>query len=433
MADGALAVLEKLGNEMKAKQAEFTEALKKQSEEMRQHGSTSAETSKLVKTLEAGFLKLQDDHRGELAKANEMIADQKKAYEERMDALELKMQQRVANPPERAKSVGQRLLESENYKSFVGNTSAQTMNPVKLGRIWPERKDLDPGDARDVLSTQLDQQIYAPPRLRQMHLRDVLNVVKTGQAQLRFTVESGYINNADQRNEGAEANLSSISFDTDTVGATQVSHGIVMTKEEARDMPTVENFTENRMVNGIYHKEDRLLVAGTHASLTGFKNVVGAQTYNRYRAAEEGVWSGDTKIDTLRRAQTMLELIELPTLPTVYLVNPEDKEEIDLLKDNEDRYLWVQVMVGGQKVLWQVPIFSTTAMDKGRFTTGDLRQSSTFYDLEDASVQIFNQHSDYALSGKLLLFGDEAVYIAHKIPELIINGSYTGTGSGSGS
>ncbi|GMU51007.1 MAG: hypothetical protein AMXMBFR33_01530 [Candidatus Xenobia bacterium] len=410
--------LAQLGSEFKSVQTALKEELKKQNEEIKKLGGTTSSTSKSIAALEERYNKTAEDIQSEIKRAHETAVEQKS----RLDDIEAKLNRTVVHGDGQTKSIGKRLTESETYRKFLENKSAVSMEPVKLGRIWPEKKALDPGDARDVLSTMLDQRIYAPPRLRQMHLRDVLNVVRTTKAQLEFVVETGYTNAAAERAEGAEAALSEISFDKSSVASTQVSHGLVLTKEQARDMPTVENFTENRMVNGIYHKEDTLLIAGSSASLKGFTQVSGRQTYNRHQA-------GDTKIDALRRAQTMLHLVELPTLPTVYIVNHEDWEEMELQKDSQDRYIWAQVQVNGQKVMWQVPVFPTSAIDQGQFVTGDLYQSSTFYDLEEVSVQIFNQHSDFALSGKLLLFGDEGVYIAHQIPELIITGSYTGSGS----
>ena len=62
-----------------------------------------------------------------------------------------------------------------------------------------------------------------------------------------------------------------------------------------------------------------------------------------------------TRLDTLRRAATLTYAAYLPA--NTVMMNPFDWQEIELMKDNENRYLWIgSVAEGGTPRLWQLPI-----------------------------------------------------------------------------
>jgi len=400
-----------------------------------------AESNKEVKELKKRYEKQFQDLQGEFGQLGEELKLAQKRgdeQEKRADELEAKMVRPGLLAPVGPVSPGAAFVASSEYKEYAKNGAlkGRPLSQVEVGKVWDHRKGgFLPAEAKTltgvtevahVLSTLQRTEIFGPPRLRSEHMRDHMNVVQTTERNYDFVVESGYTNAAEFRAEGANAVLSAISFDDKSESAKIVSHGIVVTKELMADAPAVQNRIDGRLRNGIWHKEDVALIKADGASnnITGITQVVGIQTFTRGQV-------GDTKLDNLRRSITQLHLIEIMVNGNLFILNHEDWEEIELEKDQDDNYIWVVVMFGGQKQLWRVPIFCTTAIDAGKFLLGDFMNGCTLWDRESAYVEVFNQHADFALAGKLLLMGSERIGFTVEIPEMFIDGTFGAVGSGS--
>lgn len=428
-----LELLEKLDTEIKGYEKQIKESNDKMHEEIKKYGGVSAQTKKDLEEVDAKHLKAMQDVRGEFEelkkRADEMEA--KFLRQPTIGALVGLDGKPLVRP-------GEIVTSHDNFKEFQKNIEQKgIMDRVALGKMSDilitmgmvhaqasGQKDLVGSDvARPILSVVNQTPIFAPPLLRRQHMRNYLKVIKTNRRVINYVQEQDFDNQAAARAEGAAANLSSLTLVDKSEQGRIISHGMVMTRQEAEDMPTVQTHIEGRLMNGILHVEDDYILNSDGVSgsnmFTGILNE-DIQAYDRYQ-------SGDTKIDTLRRAITQLQLAYL--FPNLNVVNVEDWEEIELTKDGQERYLWVEVTIGGEQRMWRVPVFPTTAIEKGTFLSGDFYLGATLWDRESVFVQIFNQHADFALKGKLLLMAEEQLTLTVEVPQAFVGGSYTGTGS----
>ena len=437
MGNKALEQLTELGNEIKNLKRNIAHQVDQQDKEIKEHGGTLTKTRKRLDGLEEKYEKAVDGLRNEFGELEEK-------HQERMDALEAKLAARpdLSNLAQVA-SAGQRYVESEDWKRFSAAKGQTTLDQIAIGGVFGpqqkaaamlaasgiEQKTLTGTSAiQAVLSRDLVQEIYALPRLRRDHIRNYMNVIKTDKSSMAYTQETGFVNNAAGKAEGVAAAISTMSLVEKTATAKTIAHGMVLTREQAKDGPTVVSHIDGRLINGIYHQEDIDLIKGDGTNFVeGITNVTGVQPFTRGQA-------GDNYLDNLRRAATQIRLIEkLPASANLAMVSVEDWEVMELLKDDNKRYLWVSVAMGGEKNAFKMPILDTTAMDEGAFIVGDWFAGADYYDLEEAFVQIFNQHASFALEGKLLMLGMARTYVCWKYPEFFVSGTFGQVGSGSGS
>src|SRR4051812_33264817 len=103
--------------------------------------------------------------------------------------------------------------------------------------------------------------------------------------------------------------------------------------------------------------------------------------------------SGDTPIDTIRRARTALELNE--HRGDVVILHPGDAEEIDLERGTDGQFVLTGPGGNGEERLWTLPIHISTAMTQGQFIVAALAESAALWMREDANVQIGFTDDDF--------------------------------------
>jgi HK97 family phage major capsid protein len=98
---------------------------------------------------------------------------------------------------------------------------------------------------------------------------------------------------------------------------------------------------------------------------------------------------------TVRKAITRLQKVPGFARITGVVVNPDDDEAWDLLKDGNERYLGAGPFAIGPKTAWGYPRIVSTKVPVGTAVIGDLSTIALF-DVEGISVLAFNQHKDFA-------------------------------------
>ena len=109
---------------------------------------------------------------------------------------------------------------------------------------------------------------------------------------------------------------------------------------------------------------------------------------------------------------------------TGIVLSPNDWTDIELLKDNQGRYIWTVVTEGGQKRLWAVPVVDTTAMVDGQFLTGAFLGGANIWDREEAAVTIGDQHADFMVKNLLAILAEERIALTVYRPEAFVAGTF---------
>jgi len=102
---------------------------------------------------------------------------------------------------------------------------------------------------------------------------------------------------------------------------------------------------------------------------------------------------------TMRRAKTKVRTVGRATA-SAYVLNPEDNERIDLLRDgaggspNSGAFLFGGPAGNGVQTLWGLPRVECEAMPVGTAMVADWRWA-TVWDREQAALQVSDSHSDF--------------------------------------
>lgn len=99
-------------------------------------------------------------------------------------------------------------------------------------------------------------------------------------------------------------------------------------------------------------------------------------------------------VTTIRKAKTLLRVTSQTEAQAIVL-NPEDDEAFDLLKDTTGRYYGNGPFGVGPQNIWAIPRVTSTRIPKGTAVMGDFSQVQLL-NLEPTTVLAFNQHKDHA-------------------------------------
>src|SRR5690606_19033305 len=115
----------------------------------------------------------------------------------------------------------------------------------------------------------------------------------------------------------------------------------------------------------------------------------------------------ETRIDRLRLALLQAELSEYPADGIV--LSPIDWAAIELLKNDNNNYLYSNPRFVTQAGLWGRSVVTTQAMDAGDYLVGAFALGAQGWDREDVSVVLATQDQDDFVKNKVKLLCEERV------------------------
>ena len=183
------------------------------------------------------------------------------------------------------------------------------------------------------------------------------------------------------------------------------------------DAPQLESYVNSRLSYGLKLEEEDQLLNGNGASgnISGLLNSGNFTAYNR--AA-----TGDTSIDTLRKAITQAELSEY--MVDTIVINPADWESIELTKGTDGQYVVSNPMNAMAAQLWGKRIVPTNSIASGTFLVGAMQMGAQIWDRMDAAVQISYEDGDNFKKNMATLLCEERLALTVYRPAAFISGSF---------
>jgi HK97 family phage major capsid protein len=328
-------------------------------------------------------------------------------------------------PADERKSIGQRFIDSDEFKSVAGGRNGYTMHaPYQVKDIFTALPSGTPGD----FGTPVREGIVERAK-RISRVRDLFPVQQTNTNMIEFFRVSGFTNNASTVAErsGSPAVFAAKPQSSMTVVGVQapvrtIAHYEVAHRNVLDDEPTLRGIIDNELLYGLRLVEDDQILNGdgTGSNLTGIRETSGIQT----QAWSAGV-VGDTRIDAVRRAITKSLLAYYE--PTGIIVHPNDMEDLELTKDGESRHLMVMsVSMGAEPRLWRLPMVSTPAITEGYALVGSFGIGATLYDRMEGSIRVAEQHSDFFIRNAVAILAEERLALAVKRPESFVEVEFDG-------
>ena len=223
-------------------------------------------------------------------KMSELVNDIKEAQKIEKEKKELEAELEKSNnvepmaihaePKEEVKTLGQRFLESNSFKSFKDNgqkniTSELKWNPQVELKTTVTESNYPPAvvrSARIEESAQLDP--YVIPAL--------IDTITTDQYQYKYLEETTYTNNSAPTAEGSALGENALAFTERTEEIRKIGAFIPMTEELLADVSASQGYIDSRLRFMVRQTISDQIIGGSGSgvNLTGILNKTGINSFN---------------------------------------------------------------------------------------------------------------------------------------------------------
>lgn len=433
----------KLQSTMDDTHGKLAKAEEKRAEEIRELGGTLTATSAEVKELSKRYDNEMNDLKSFMEKYDADTAELKESIKDlEKKGIENREWKRGGD---RRPDLFEFFANSQEWKGF----DPRRADPMRLeldggfggyhidtrtGLHVASRKDITGGleDLRGVLARNEWTEVFGLAQTEPVRLRDYMTVESATGSTYAYVERITFDNNAGfQASEGALKAISDWTYEDRTAGCHIIAHGTTVSRQQARQLPSVINAMKTELIDGLYDAETEaiLFADGTGGSFVGIMNHDRIQYMNEAGNPWNSV--ADTPIDVLRRSED--PLMDLQLEGDLIVMNHRDWTNVETLKDEEGRYLWVNVQVGGSSRMWRKPILATRFMTRGQFINGGFRKYARLLDFERANLNIYPQHKDYPQRNLVFILAEEEIGLAIRTPQGFVVGNLDGSNAGSGS
>jgi HK97 family phage major capsid protein len=391
--------------------SEMKSLVERQSEEIKKYGQSTEQTAAEIKHVGDRIESMQGDLKG---------------IEERVKDVEIKSNRPgFGGDPVQSKSIGQMVVDSEEYK-HSRERNLKSLMPIKIdGSFFKKDITSAAASAGSLVQAMRLPEVYFDPANRPQHVRDFMNVGTTSSNAIEFMVENVFTDDAgpqyDSESEATELvakNKSDLTFDLQTVPVRTLAHYMVASRQILDDAAMLRSYIDGRLRYGLALAEDNQLLYG---SGTG-GDIEGLMVNSNVQDA--GAPAGtDTALDHIRRSIVLARLAEYPV--TAIMLNPTDWANIELTKDNEDRYIWVTVPAGGEARLWRVPVVETTAINEGEFLLGNFSMGAQLWDREQSTIRVSESHEDLFVKNGVVILAEERIALTVYRPQAFVKGTFS--------
>lgn len=356
---------------------------------------------------------------GETKAAIEALATKAADLADKCIALERKMSAGAEEgQAQKQENAGELLIKSDAFKEMQEGRSKYARIELKTAIVNAT------GQNQPLVADMRVPGIIANPN-RVLTIRDVLPVGRTGSNLVQFTRENVFTNNAgpqyDATSPAATENVtkpeSGITFTLANAAVVTLAHFIPVSRQVLDDAPQLESYVNSRLSYGLKLEEEDQLLNGNGSS----GNISGLLASGNFTAYNRSA-TGDTNIDTLRKAITQGELSEY-VVDTI-VINPADWESIELTKATDGQYVVGNPMNAMAAQLWGKRIVPTNSIASGTFLVGAFQMGAQIWDRMDAAVQISYEDGDNFKKNMATLLAEERLALTVYRPAAFISGSF---------
>lgn len=315
----------------------------------------------------------------------------------------------------RQESAGQQLVKSDAFRSMASGSSKFARIEIKTAIVNAT------GQNQPLVADMRVPGIINNPN-RVLTIRDLLPVGRTASNLVQFTRENVFTNNAaPQYSSPARENVtkpeSAITFTLANAPVVTLAHFIPVSRQVLDDAPQLQSYVDGRLSYGLkLEEEDQLLNGdGSSGNISGILDTGNFTAYNRSA-------TGDTSIDTLRKAITQAALSEYPV--DAIVLNPADWETIELTKATDGQYIMANPVTMAGPQLWGKRIVATNSIASGTFLVGAFTMGAQVWDRMDAAVQISYEDGDNFKKNMATLLAEERLALTIYRPAAFISGSF---------
>lgn len=337
------------------------------------------------------------------------------------------------------KSIGRQFIESDAFKTRGSDGFTRNDFEMKAildsGRGGMERKDLYTaagGTFTNFAFGTPQIEPIVPRAYRTQRVRDLFPVATTSANLIEYLRVLGYVDGTNNAAPVAERTSDNTNFGLKPHTALSLqpaqspirtlAHYEVAHRNTLADEPQLQSIIDTELLYGLRLVEDDQLLNGdgTGENILGILQTPGIQRYpGTPIPTPSPVIAGDTYVDAVRRGATRIMLSYYE--PTGVVVHPFDWENMETIKNSLGDYIVaINVAIGAQKQIWQMPVIASPAMAEGTALVGAFGLGAKIYDREQANIRIAEQHMDLFVRNAVAILAEERVGLTVSRPESFI-------------
>lgn len=334
------------------------------------------------------------------------------------------------------KSLGQRFTESAEFKGRNSNGIMNNAFAVDEDLTSLERKDIYTAAGGTLTrfgfgTVEVEPMVQRPYRTDRV--RDLFPQANTNANLIEYMRVLGYLdgnNNAapvPERDTGTPQNFglkpqTKLKFQPAQSPIRTLAHWEVAHRNTLDDEPMLRSIIDNELLYGLRLVEDDQFLNGdgTGENLLGILRTPGVQDYpGNPIPSPSPVLNMDTQIDAVRRAATRVMLAYYS--PTGAVVHPYDWETMETTKTTQGQYvIALNVAVGAEKRIWQMPVVASPAMQQGVGLVGAFGLGAKIYDRQQSNIRVAEQHEDLFIRNAVLILAEQRVGLTVSRPESFV-------------
>lgn len=342
--------------------------------------------------------------------------------------------------PMQYKSVGHRFVESGEFKGRASNGIMQTAFMVDEDLTTMERKDIYTA-AGGTLTRFAFGRVEQEPLVQRPHrtdrVRDLFPVANTSANLIEYLRVLGYLDGENNARTVAERETSAddspfglkphtrLKLQPAQAPIRTIAHYELAHRNTLDDEPQLRSIIDTELLYGLRLVEDDQVLNGDGdgENLLGIMRTPGIQQYPGpnlgFGQPGTPVKAHDTYIDAVRRAATRVMLAYFS--PTGVVVHPFDWESMELTKDANYNYvLAINVAIGADKRIWQMPVVATPAMNQGSSLIGAFGLGAKIYDRQQSNIRVAEQHDDLFIRNAVAILAEQRIGLTVSRPESFV-------------
>lgn len=402
-------------------------------------GAISAENEPHFQTIMAEAMRLDKEYAAAKAKEDggvEKLSERLAWYTGKATGEAMRFNSTELDP-KRSMSLGAQFTSSEEYKRLVASGALETDNRrFDTGRIVLTPRPVMGAAASDVIQTEsggpansLVLPWYMPGIMplaqRPLTVRQLFAQGRMTQGDsLSYAKQSGFDNAAAAvaqatavNGSGASGGVkpqSSIAWTRDTAVAEWIATWMVVTRQALADAGVIASIIDNqgRLMLQLEEEDQLLNGNGTSPNLSGLYDQT-IQTLDL---------TGEDNLDGIRTARRLVKTGVSRLDAEWIVVNPEDSEEFDLLKDLNDNYR------GGNPIgnfnfdqsIWRLRRVESEAIDAGSALVGS-SAGATVLERQPITVLTADQHADFFIRNLVVVLFEERLAFPVWFPSAFVD------------
>jgi len=263
------------------------------------------------------------------------------------------------------------------------------------------------------------QPFLVDTRRRRLFIRDLIGVQQTGLAAIPYIRELNPVANALSASTVAEGGTkpeAKMEFTPDLAPVQVIATTIPITTQIMEDATTLVGYINGRLIYMLqYREEDEILRGnGITPDLKGILTYSGIQTQSGSTDAAVAIGNSIAKI----------ELVD--GFADGVAMNPADywammtRRNTQSATPNSGEFDAAAFTSSPLQYVWGLPIVRTNSLASKQALVGNFAMGATLFDRSQSGVRVFEQHSDFAATNKVLLRAEERVALAVNRPDFFV-------------